>query len=205
MSQKWTMLQKAIRKGNNGMTNVRRHLTEGSQREVSAANVATTHRSPGPDAWPAKSKQCNLCEKYGHFRKMCHKSAKPSVQEVKETVANDETYFCGSINCDDSSPAWKVDLDLNEGQRSSSDLQTGLRSRCVSDVWQQLQTTEAQAQSQNSQSELEQSGRSAKLPWSVHCESDSEGNCVSLPCHRCREWRGESPKSGGCFAYESHD
>ena len=45
---------------------------------------------------------------------MCRKSAKPSIHEVKETVANDETYFCGSINCDDSSPAWKVDLDLND-------------------------------------------------------------------------------------------
>ena len=75
-----------------------------------------THRSPGPDACPAKSKQCNLCGKYGHFRKMCRKNAKPSVHEVKETVANDETYFCGSINCDDSSPAWKVDLDLNDGK-----------------------------------------------------------------------------------------
>ena len=75
-----------------------------------------THRSPGPDACPAKSKQCNLCGKYGHFRKTCRKSTKPSVHEVKETVANDETYFRGSINCDDSSPAWKVDLDLNDGK-----------------------------------------------------------------------------------------
>ena len=45
---------------------------------------------------------------------MCRKSAKPSIHEVKETIAYDETYFCGSINCDDSSPAWKVDLDLND-------------------------------------------------------------------------------------------
>ena len=44
---------------------------------------------------------------------MCRKSAKPSIYEVKETIAYDETYFCGSINCDDSSPAWKVDFDLN--------------------------------------------------------------------------------------------
>ena len=73
-----------------------------------------THRSPGPDACPAKLKQCHKCGKHGHFRKMCRKSAKPSIYEVKETVANDETYFCGSINCDDSSPAWKVDLDLND-------------------------------------------------------------------------------------------
>ena len=73
-----------------------------------------THRSPGPDACPAKSRQCNKCGKRGHFEKMCRKSAKPSIHEVKETVANDETYFCGSINCDDSSPAWKVDLDLND-------------------------------------------------------------------------------------------
>ena len=73
-----------------------------------------THRSPGPDACPAKSRQCNKCGKHGHFGKMCRKSAKPSIHEVKETVANDETYFCGSINCDDSSPAWKVDLDLND-------------------------------------------------------------------------------------------
>ena len=47
-------------------------------------------------------------------KKMCPKSVKPSIHEVKETVANDETYFCWSINCDDSSPAWKVDLDLND-------------------------------------------------------------------------------------------
>ena len=73
-----------------------------------------THRSPGPDACPAKSRQCNKCGKHGHFGKMCRKSAKPSIHEVKETVAYDETYFCGSINCDDSSPAWKVDLDLND-------------------------------------------------------------------------------------------
>ena len=75
-----------------------------------------THRSPGPDACPAKSRQCNKCGKHGHFGKMCRKSAKPSIHEVKETIAYDETYFCGSINCDDSSPAWKVDLDLNDVQ-----------------------------------------------------------------------------------------
>ena len=44
---------------------------------------------------------------------MCPKSAKTTSYEVKETVAIDETYFCGSINCDDNSPAWEVDLDLN--------------------------------------------------------------------------------------------
>ena len=74
----------------------------------------TRHRSPGPDACPAKLKQCHKCGKHGHFGKMCRKSAKPSIHDLKETVANDETCFCGPIKCDDSSPAWKVDLDLND-------------------------------------------------------------------------------------------
>ena len=52
--------------------------------------------------------------KHGNFGKMCRKSAKPSIHEVKETVANDETNFGRSVNCDDSSPAWKVDLGLND-------------------------------------------------------------------------------------------
>ena len=73
-----------------------------------------TRRSPDLDACPAKGKRCNKCEKHGNFGTMCRKSAKPSIHEVKDTVANDDTCFCGSVNCGDNSSVWKVDLDLND-------------------------------------------------------------------------------------------
>ena len=70
------------------------------------------HRTPGPDACPAKGKQCNRCGKRGHFEKMCRLTKSTVVHEVVKQP--DETYFCGAVNCDDTSPAWKVDLDLND-------------------------------------------------------------------------------------------
>ena len=83
------------------------------------------HRTPDPDACPAKGKQCNRCGKRGHFEKMCRLTKSSVVHEVVKQP--DETYFCGAINYDDSSPAWKVDLDLNyvKGQAISSKLSSG--------------------------------------------------------------------------------
>lgn len=86
------------------------------------------HRSPGPDACPARSKTCNYCRRIGHFESVCRQKAR--VHEVQETEyqspnqlsQNDQ--YCGSVGfieaveCEESTPAWRVDLCLGKSWKS---------------------------------------------------------------------------------------
>ena len=91
------------------------------------------------------------------------------------------------VNGDHSSPAWKVDLGMNDvkGHPVTFKLDSGADVSAMSDSnYKQLRPRPSL---KHSQSKLEQSRRSAKLPWAIHCESDSEVNCVPLLCRCCRE------------------
>ena len=70
------------------------------------------HRSKNLDACPARGKTCNKCGGKGHFQAMCRTVQEVSYEAVEQSCPP-ETYFCGSVSCDDSAPPWKVDLHLN--------------------------------------------------------------------------------------------
>ncbi len=87
-----------------------RRQTEDSQPEVYAANVATCIDHRVHMLAQQKGSNATNVEKICHIGKMCRKSAKPSILEMKETVANYDTYICGSINCDDNNLKSQVGL-----------------------------------------------------------------------------------------------
>lgn len=64
----------------------------------------TTHRS---GKCPASEAICHKCNKKGHFKSVCMSK----VDDVKESAA-DHDYFLGRVRCEDSDPAWKIDLDV---------------------------------------------------------------------------------------------
>ena len=70
------------------------------------------HRSKNLNACPARGKTCNKCGGKGHFQAMCRTVQEVSYEAVEQSCPS-ETYFCGSVSCDDSAPPWKVNLHLN--------------------------------------------------------------------------------------------
>ena len=78
------------------MANVSRHQTEDSHPEVYAANVDTRIDHRVHMLAQQKGSNAINVENTAILGKMCRKSANPTIHEVKETVASDETYLCGS-------------------------------------------------------------------------------------------------------------
>ena len=70
------------------------------------------HRSSEPGSCPAIGKTCKNCRRKGHFKAVCRQN----VQEVYEDDQQESDYFCGSVNCDDSDPAWRVTLRIGSSQ-----------------------------------------------------------------------------------------
>ena len=89
--------------------------------KVKCRNCGYVHRSPEPGSCPAIGKTCQNCRQKGHFKAVCPKK----VHEVYENDDQQSDYFCGSVeesdqfdfffgsvDCDDSDPAWRVALYL---------------------------------------------------------------------------------------------
>ena len=83
------------------------------------------HRSPGPDACPARGKTCKICSKIGHFASVCHNKNVREVFQEDDSQPNDQfcgavnfDHFIGAVNCDDNDSAWKVTLGLGKSSET---------------------------------------------------------------------------------------
>lgn len=71
------------------------------------------HRSPGPEACPARGKTCNKCHKKNHFAHVC----KSNVSEISAHQSDNEesgfgSMFCGTVEAQGNEPPWFVELPL---------------------------------------------------------------------------------------------
>ena len=72
----------------------------------------------------ANGQECSRCHRTGHFAVVCRTKpgkltrAASEVTATASTSEGQETYFIGSIHCDDTERAWPVNLDIGGKQIS---------------------------------------------------------------------------------------